>query len=309
MGGGVKSAPGVPTGDAALAQATFPLVSTQWLAAHRGDPDVVILESSIFLERGTASSPESKFRSGAIEFEMEGRIPGARFADLFRRFSDPDAPFPFTRPTTTHFAAATAALGIRANSKVVIYDRLAGQWASRLWWVFRSFGHADVSVLDGGFKKYRKEQLPIEKGPAFPFATAIYPTPLVQNFVAFQSDVKDVINGRREAALVCLLKQDDYSGAVSVRPRPGHIPGSVNLPFTHLLNDRDNTLRSPDALRNAFSSILPLDGRLIITYCGGGIASTLGALALASIGYTNTLEYDGSLIEWISDPDSPMELG
>jgi thiosulfate/3-mercaptopyruvate sulfurtransferase len=94
-----------------------------------------------------------------------------------------------------------------------------------------------------------------------------------------------------------------------VRSRAGHIPTSVNLPFTDLLNEADNTLRDAEELRAAFSSVVPLDGRLIVTYCGGGIASTLGALALAAIGYTNTLEYDGSLIEWISDPNAPMELG
>lgn len=292
-----------------MAQATFPLVSTQWLLAHRDDPDVVILESSIFLERGTPSSPGSRFRSGAVEFETEGRIPGARFADLFTQFSDPDATLPFTRPSAAQFMEAAAALGIKPDSKVVIYDRLAGQWASRLWWVFRSFGHAHVHVLDGGFKKYRKEQLAIDSGPASSFEKTSYQARLVENFVAFQKDVRDIVDGARQASLVCLLKEDDYSGAISVRPRAGHIPGSVNLPFTRLLNDTDNTLRSPDELRSAFSSVVPMDGRLIVTYCGGGIASTLGALALACISYANTLEYDGSLIEWASDPDAPMELG
>jgi thiosulfate/3-mercaptopyruvate sulfurtransferase len=288
---------------------TYPLVSTKWLGERIDDPDLVILESSIFLEKGTASSPVSKFRSGVVEFESEGRIPGARFADLFSAFSDPQAPFPFTRPQREQFDAAASSLGIHPNTHVVIYDRLAGQWASRLWWVFRSHGHDKVSVLDGGFKKYRKEERAVETGPARSFTNAAYQSSCPTKYVAFQQDVKDIVDGQREGALICLLKRDDYSGAISVRSRAGHIPGSVNLPFTQLLNDSDNTLRDVAELRSAFSSVLPLDGRLVITYCGGGIASTLGALALAVIGYSNTMEYDGSLVEWIGDPASPLELG
>lgn len=47
----------------------------------------------------------------------------------------------------------------------------------------------------------------------------------------------------------------------------------------------------------------------MITYCGGGVASTLGALALAVLGYSNTAEYDGSLAEWVLDTTLPMEMG
>ncbi len=293
----------------ALEQATLPLVSTDWLANHIDDSPVVVLEPTIFMERGTPNAPASRFRSGVDEFEHEGRIPGARFADLFLRFSDPEAALPFTRPTREQFSAACGSLGIQTDNTVVIYDRLAGQWASRLWWIFKSFGHENVAVLNGGFKKYKKEGLPVETGPTVAFDKVHYAPTGSEDFVAFQEDVKEIVAGERTASLVCLLKPDDYSGAVSVRSRAGHIPTSVNLPFTDLLNEADNTLRDAEELRAAFSSVVPLDGRLIVTYCGGGIASTLGALALAAIGYTNTLEYDGSLIEWISDPDAPMELG
>ncbi len=292
-----------------MEQATFPLLSTNWLAEHLEQADLVILESTIFMERGTAASPTSRFRSGVAEFNAEGRIPGARFADLFMQFSDPDASLPFTRPNGAQFRAAAGYLGVKADSTVVIYDRLAGQWAARLWWIFRSFGHANVYVLNGGFKKYKKEQHVIETGPHSPSTEVDYGASGPEDFVAFRNDVTRVMAGQHSGSLICLLKPDDYSGAISVRSRAGHIPTSVNLPFTDLLDDNDNTIRAADELRAAFSSVVPLDGRLIVTYCGGGIASTLGALALAAIGYTNTLEYDGSLVDWITDPQAPMELG
>ncbi|QCJ01171.1 sulfurtransferase [Agrobacterium larrymoorei] len=290
-------------------QTTFPIVSTVWLGDHLDNGDIVILESSVYLERGTATSPGSKFRSGRSEFLSEGRIPNARFADLFEQFSDPNASLPFTRPTRDQFDAAAGALGIGPHTHVIIYDRLAGQWASRLWWVFRSFGHHNVSVLDGGFKKYSREERPVETTSPSPFKPAPYLSKGHDEFVAFRNEINDIVRGMQTASLICLLKPDDYAGTVSVRSRAGHIPGSVNLPFTELLDAKDNTLRNTESLRRAFSEAVPLDGRLIVTYCGGGIASTLGALALATIGYTNTREYDGSLLDWINDPEAPLELG
>lgn len=290
-------------------QTIFPIVSTVWLGDHLDNHDIVILESSVYLERGSATSPVSKFRSGRSEFLSEGRIPNARFADLFEQFSDPNASLPFTRPTRDQFNAAAGALGIGPHTHVIVYDRLAGQWASRLWWVFRSFGHYNVSVLDGGFKKYIREERPIQTTLPSSFEPVVYLSEGLDEFVAFRNDIKEIVRGEQAASLICLLKPDDYAGTVSVRARAGHIPGSVNLPFTELLDTTDNTLRDPESLRRSFSAAVPLDGRLIVTYCGGGIASTLGALALATIGYTNTREYDGSLVDWINDPEAPLEVG
>ncbi len=288
--------------------ATQPLVSTQWLGEHLGDDDLIVLEASVYLEPARADGTRAEFRSGLDDYERRGHIPGARFADLFTQFSDPAAPFPFTRPTAAGFASAASRLGISRTSHVVIYDDLANQWAARLWWVFRSYGHPRVSVLDGGLRKYRAEGRPIEDGLS-PYARANYTLPLPAPTAATTRDVLDIVEGRRAGRLVCLLLKDDFSGRISGRARPGHIPGSANLPFAELVDDTDNTLRPADEMRRLFKARTPLAGELVVTYCGGGVASALGALALAVIGYDTTLEYDGSLAEWTADGARPLEIG
>lgn len=285
-----------------------PLVSTEWLDAHIDDPDLVMLDASIFIQAKPDQPRSGDFLSGIDAFEHEGHIPGSRFADLFIEFSDPDAQFPFTRPKREAFKAAAGRLGIRANSHIVIYDRLVGQWAARLWWVFRSFGHEAVSVLDGGLRKYVAEGRTLRTGPPLAYSTSRYAAGEARH-IASRDDVAAIMDGRRTGHLVCMLQEPEFAGQVSARKRPGHIPGSVNLPFSRLIDERTNSLQPPEIIRNLFSSVTPLDGTEIVTYCGAGIASTLGALALAVIGYENWLEYDGALMEWSSDPDLPLELG
>lgn len=286
---------------------TFPLVSTQWLGGHLGDDDLTVLDASVYLEPPRGGTP-AEFRSGLDDYERRGHIPGARFADLFTQFSDPGAPLPFTRPTASQFAAAASRLGITRTSHVVIYDDLTNQWAARLWWVFRSYGHQRVSVLDGGLRKYRAEGRPLELGLS-PYVKSSYTLPLPAGTVASTQDVLDIVAGRRPGRLICLLQRDDFSGRVPGRSRPGHIPGSANLPFVELLDEADNTLRLPAELHSLFKARTALAGEVVVTYCGGGVASALGALALAVIGYGATLEYDGSLAEWTADRTRPLEIG
>lgn len=283
-----------------------PLVSTEWLAQHADDPNVIVLDASVFLVQ-TPDRSGSEFHSGIDRFVSNGHIPGARFADLFVEFSDPNVALPFTRPSAAQFEVSASRLGITPASHVVIYDALANQWAARLWWVFRSFGHRNVSVLDGGIRKYKNEGRSIEYGLS-PFEPAVYTVSLERSVVATRDHVLRVVQKDVLGELVCFLRPDDYAGVTSVRARPGHIPGSVNLPFVSLLNE-NNTLKSTQELETEFNKVVELDGRLVITYCGAGIASTVGALALAVLGYKNTLEYDGSLTEWASDPTLPIELG
>lgn len=283
-----------------------PLVSTEWLAQHADGEDIVVLDASVFLVQ-TPEQQRGEFHSGIDRFASGGHIPGARFADLFVEFSDASIALPFTRPQLAHFEAAAGRLGITPASHVVIYDALANQWAARLWWVFRSFGHCKVSVLDGGLRKYRKEGRQLENGLSS-FRPANYIATAEQPVVATRDDVLSILHNERHAHLVCFLRPDEYAGVTSVRARPGHIPGSVNLPFVDLLKD-DNTFKSIPQLRAQFANVIDLDGRLVITYCGAGIASTVGAFALALINYENTLEYDGSLSDWTSDPSLPVEQG
>ncbi|NTA13947.1 sulfurtransferase [Agrobacterium tumefaciens] len=276
--------------------------------AHLAAPHIAVLDASVFLEPAPSGSVRGEFRSGLDHFLEKGHIPGARFADLFTEFSDTNAILPFTRPTTRQFEEAAGKLGLLPDVHVIAYDSLAGQWAARLWWVFRTLGHDKVSVLDGGLKKYLAQGGRLEAGLPSLERTA-YRIENPEKPWARKDEVVDIATGRSEGSLICLLQPDDFSGEISVRGRAGHIPSSSNLPFTRLIDPRHNTMLSRDRLSEVFRSVTPLKGERIVTYCGGGVASTYGALALDVLGYENTVEYDGSLNEWVSDPGLPMEIG
>jgi len=281
---------------------TSPLVSTQWLADHLGATDLLVVDASVV----GFTRPDGKpgYLSGHEQYILEGHLPGAVFADLIEEFSDPEGAYPFTRPDAARFAAAAGALGVGDHTTVIVYDSAVGQWASRVWWLFRAFGYDRVAVLDGGLTKWRSEGRALDLGHVEPASAAFTPQERPELW-ADKADVEAVVRGERDAALVCSVPPKEFSGESTSRARAGHIPGSVSAP-AGLLVDRDtNTLLGADALRQKFGPAL--EAPQIIAYCAGGIAATSAALALTLLGERSVAVYDASLNEWASDPAAPLE--
>ena len=161
---------------------TDPLVSTEWLAAHLNDPRVKILDAT-FKMPGVLPLPKDDF--------LQQHIPGAVFFDV-DAVSDHSNPLPHMYPSADQFGRDAGALGISSGDTVVIYD--AGGWVAgpRAWWMFISFGHRDVRVLDGGLKKWRAEGRPVESGSVTPKSTdyrATLDPRRVRNKAEMQSNV------------------------------------------------------------------------------------------------------------------------
>ena len=129
-------------------------VSTEWLAAHLDDPDVVIVDGSWHLP-GT--------RDPRKEYEA-GHIPGAVFFDI-DAVADTSIPLPHMLPSPEHFAAAVGALGIDETQKIVVYDSVGLSSAPRVWWTFKVMGARDVVILDGGLPKWLAEGRPVDAAP------------------------------------------------------------------------------------------------------------------------------------------------
>ncbi len=137
------------------------LVSTEWLAAHIGDPDLRIFDVTVHLRPATPGP--YAIESGRADYEA-AHVPGAAFIDLARDLSDAEAPLPFTMPSVDRFARALGIAGIKPGTRVVAYTTTTPMWATRLWWMLRASGFDDVAVLDGGFAKWTKEGRPVEFG-------------------------------------------------------------------------------------------------------------------------------------------------
>ena len=209
------------------------------------------------------------------------------------------------RPGREQFERAAGEHGIANDTTVIVYDTASGQWASRLWWLLRSFGHDDVAVLDGGLTRWRQEERQLETGHTAP-AARTFVAEERDGFWVDKPEVEEVLAGRRPGALVCAVPATEFSGEAPVRRRAGHIPGSVSVPAATLVDRDTRRLLDPDALTEALAPV-PRDERVIL-YCAGGIAATSGALALTLLGRTDVAVYDGSLNEWAADPDAELTL-
>jgi thiosulfate/3-mercaptopyruvate sulfurtransferase len=285
-----------------------PLVDAPALAADLGDPALRVFDATVELVRPPEGGPYTVV-SGRPAYER-AHIPGAAFADIPGELSDPGSPFPFTLPTADDFATAAGRLGIGPGVHVLAYAQDSPMWATRLWWQLRFFGFDAVSVLDGGLPAWQAAGLPVEPGtvshPPADFRARARP-----EWLARRSGVEAVVSaGDGSTCLINALTPSVFRGeGPSSYSRPGRIPGSVNAPWTDLIDPSTNRFRSPEALRGALLDAGALGDRPLIAYCGGGISATVDLFALALVGRDDARLYDGSLTEWTRDPALPVEVG
>ena len=276
------------------------LVSASWLARRllAGDPGLLVVDATVYAVSGG-------YVTGDEKYLLEGHLPGAVFADLLEEFSDPFGHFPFTRPNAARFAAAAGRLGIGPDTTVVVYDGSIGQWASRFWWLLRSFGHDRAAVLDGGLVAWTATGGALDVGHVEP-VPAVFEAHERPELWVDKAEIERILAGGEEATLVCSVPPKEFSGEVSPRPRAGHIPGSVSIPVGRLFDRESNTFLGEETLREVLA---PAIGGRVIAYCGGGIAASNLAFNLLRAGWTDLAVYDGSLDEWGRDPALPMETG
>ena len=272
-----------------------PLVSTDWLATNLDRKDVKVIDT-IFWMPGLG-------RTLAEEYN-DIHIPGSLLFDL-DAVSDTATEIPHMMPSPARFAEMVGLMGIRNSDLVVCADRMGMMGAPRAWWMFRSFGHDRVVVLDGGVSKWLAEERPTSDQPPTPSPVVFGVTPQSGFFRSI-----DEITPETEQ-LVDARDRERYAGNTpEVWPgrRRGHIPGSVNVPFKSLLND-DLTFKSPDDLRAAFVNAgLDLD-RPIVTTCGSGVTACVLTLALHMLGKQDMTVYDGAWAEWGLRFDKPVAIG
>jgi thiosulfate/3-mercaptopyruvate sulfurtransferase len=271
-----------------MPMARDPLVTTQWLADRLNDPRVKVLDAS-FKMPGVLPLPKDDY--------LDEHIPGAVFFDV-DAVSDHSSSLPHMFPSAEQFGRDVGALGVGNGDTVVIYD--SGGWvaAPRAWWMFLSFGYADVYVLDGGLKKWRAEGRPVESGAVTPKPatfTAAFDAARVRTM---QQMVANVASGTEQ--VIDARAADRFEGRVA-EPRPGlrsgHIPGSRNLPYGNLIA-ADGTMKPLSELRAAFGSIGVDLAKPVTTSCGSGVSAAVLTLALYRLGIDNPALYDGSWSEW-----------
>ena len=275
------------------------LVSTAWLAAHRSDPDLRVIDASWYL-------PDAG-RDAKAEYKA-AHSPGARFFDI-DEITDSRSNLPHMAPPPEKFVSRMRAMGIGDGHQVVVYDGSGLFSAARVWWTFRLMGKTDVAVLDGGFPKWQAEGREVEDMP--PVLRDRHITVSRQH--ALVKDVTQVAHAAKlgEAEIIDARSAARFKGeAPEPRPglRAGHIPGSKNVPYASLLNP-DGTMKPVADLRAVFEAAGVNLSKPAITSCGSGVTAAILSLALERMGHKNHALYDGSWAEWGMYEDLAVEKG
>jgi thiosulfate/3-mercaptopyruvate sulfurtransferase len=273
-------------------------VTASWLREQLGDPGLRVVDCRYKL--GEPGAGELLWR--------EGHIPGAAYLDVDRDLAGP----PGDRgrhplPDADAFAAAARRAGIGEGTLVVTYDAAAEGGAARLWWLLRHFGHAEVTVLNGGLRGWREEGGDLRAGPEQTEPGDFEPKPPAEEPATADelSAAGPVSGGARTAeeravaspVLLDARAPERYRGEVEpIDSVAGHIPGAVNLPFAGLAPE--GRFLPPEELRARFEAAGVRSGDDAVAYCGSGVTACILVLAAEVAGIGPARLYPGSWSEW-----------
>lgn len=239
-----------------------------------------------------------------------GHVPGAVQAG-WREFSDPGSDIKgLLDPDVGRLEAKLGALGVANDREVIVYSDPPEYWGAeaRIVWMLMVLGHERITVLDGGWPKWKDEGKPIERGLVRPKSGVFRARPDESLLIEKGAVADGVLDGKPPFRLLDARTPGEYDGSQPEKdvPRGGHIPTAVNVPFDSFFRS-DGSLMPPEEIRAAYErkGVRPEDD--VVVYCTGGVRSSWLFLTLRRAGYKNVRNYVGSWWEWSRDRDLPVE--
>ncbi|SFF37991.1 sulfurtransferase [Flavobacterium xueshanense] len=263
---------------------TKPIVSAAWLFSNLEDPNLIILDASF------------KENQSNVKTDLKNiQIKGTRFFDIKNTFSDTSNPLPNTIPSPEQFELEARKLGINKNSSLIIYDNLGIYSSPRAWWLFKLMGHQNVTVLDGGLPEWISQKFPVEAIPENPnYSIGNFEAEFIPELVKSKEQILENVH-TKDAVLIDARAENRFRGNGAERRtglRSGHIPGSINVPYTQFLQN-GKFLPKEELVK-----VMKTDSRPLIFTCGSGVTACIDLIAYELIGKNPKSVYDGSWTEW-----------
>lgn len=267
------------------------IVTADWLEENLNKNDISILDCSWHL-------PNTK-RSGKEEFLKE-RIPNATFFDI-DEIADQDSSFPHMMPDEDFFSKKVGELGIANNNHIITYDSLGVFSAARVYWMFKQFGHSNISILNGGLKYWKIMQKKLETTPPIKKDKANYVARLDRSRIKDFNQVQNNL-GKNEFMLIDARPAGRYNGS-DPEPRSelksGNITGSINIPFGSIIDESTGCFKNKKELKNIFSNKKINKKDKVVFSCGSGVAACVVGTAYEIVNNSDNFDvYDGSWTEW-----------
>jgi thiosulfate/3-mercaptopyruvate sulfurtransferase len=222
------------------------LVDAKWVAAHKDDSNVVIVDTDV--EAGY----------------LRGHIPGAVLVpDNYEK--DPDTGRVHIMPPDK-FAAMCQGLGIGDDTLVITYDNNQSLYAARLWWALNYYGHTNVKVLNGGWRSWVKEGGGISFDRPGPSASVKF-TPRTDDSIMARADELKT-NCSLDGVVVWDVRSDgEYDGSNSRgNQRVGHIPGAAHLEWFNVMDRDTQRFKPADEIRHMLTEKGITPDKRVYTY-------------------------------------------
>jgi thiosulfate/3-mercaptopyruvate sulfurtransferase len=275
---------------------TQALVTTQWVAEHLDNPAIRIVEVSV-----ETSLYDTEHIPGAVNFSWTTQLQDAVQRDIISR---------------DNFERLLSQAGITPATHVVLYGDNNNWFAAYGFWIFQYYGHENVSLMDGGLKKWKLENRPLTaEVPHYP-PTNYLVTTINAHYRADRDFIRERL-GKKGFMLVDVRSPAEYSGEIIAPPgmsetaqRAGHIPGAANIPWSQAVAE-DGTYKPKEELAKLYGDKgIYGNGNETVTYCRIGERSSHTWVVLKYIlGYENVRNYDGSWTEWGNLVGNPIKKG